>query len=317
MQERSEIYGVDVAKDEVVIAMHGRCGTRAIGNEADSIESWLRQLPKGSVIAMESTGIYHQLLAQRACAAGMRVFVLNARDVFFYAKAMGVRAKTDRVDAALIARYAAEHQAKLHPWQPGEFAHRRVEQLLSRRATLVTKKDSLRQAFKGDADLAGELKLLDQAFQRMLVAIDAKVDQLIAADALLTTGRKRIASVTGFGPHGSALLAVIFARMGFANADALVAFTGLDPRANDSGTKRGARVLSKRGPAYLRRQIYLTGFAASHSKAMKPLYMALRTKGFATTEAFVILGRKLLRAAFAVWKSGQSWDPTRLLPRSA
>ena len=176
---------------------------------------------------MESTGIYHQLLAQRAHHAGMQVYVLNARDVYFYAKALGARGKTDRVDAGLIARYAAEHHAKLHAWQPGNGAHKHVEELLGRRATLVTKRESVRQAFKGDHDLAGQLKQLDLSFEHVLAAIDAKVDERIAGDSALATGRKRIASVTGFGPHGSALLAVLFARIPFANVDAVVAYSGL------------------------------------------------------------------------------------------
>jgi transposase len=317
MQECSEIYGVDVAKDEVVTAQHGQSQIRSIVNEKSALDAWLATLSKGSIIAMESTGIYHRLLAQRAHDAGMRVYVLNARDVHFYAKAMGARGKTDRVDALLIARYAAEHHTKLHAWEPGNSAHKRVEELLSRRATVVTKRESLRQAFKGDRDVANELEQLDQSFDRFLVALDAKINALIEADEELATGRKRIASVTGFGPLGSALLAVLFARIAFANGDAVVAYSGLDPRPNDSGKKRGIRQLSKRGPAHLRRQLYLSGFAASHSKALKPLYQFLRAKGFATTEAFVILGRKLLRAAFSIWKTGQPWDPAKLLPKSA
>jgi transposase len=316
MQGCTEIYGVDVAKDELVVAMHGYSPVRAISNERKAIDAWIGTIPRGSLVAMESTGIYHRLLAQRAHDAGMQVYVLNARDVHFYAKALGARGKTDRVDAVLIARYGAEHHAKLHAWQPGDPGQRRVEELLERRATLVTKRESVRQAFKGDHELAGELKRLDQSFDQFLAAIDAQVDELIAADTALATGRKRIASVTGFGPLGSALLAVLFARIPFANVDAVVAYSGLDPRPNDSGKKRGARQLSKRGPAQLRRQLYLAGFAASHSKALKPLYQALRAKGFATTEAFVILGRKLLRVAFAVWKTGQPWDPAKLLPKT-
>ena len=317
MQGSSQIHGVDVAKDEVVVALHGSSGTQAIANDRTAIDAWLKKLPKGSIIAMESTGLYHQLLARRALAAGMRVYVLNARDVYFYAKALGARGKTDRVDAALIARYVAEHHAKLHAWQPGEDAHHAIEELLRRRATLVTKRDSVRQAFKGDHDLVDQLKQLDQSFGQILAAIDAKVNRLIEADSGLATGRQRIASVTGFGPQGSALLAVLLARIPFANADALVAYTCIDPRPNDSGTKRGRRQLSKRGPAHLRRQLYLCGFAASHSKALKPLYQALRARGFATTEAFVILGRKLLKAAFAIWKTGQQWEPSKLLPKIA
>ncbi len=241
MQGSLKVYGVDIAKDEVVTAQHGDGQIRSIVNEKSALDAWLATLPKGSIIAMESTGVYHRLLAQRAHDAAMQVYVLNAQDVYFYAKAMGARGKTDRVDAPLIARYVAEHHTKLHAWQPGDSAHRRVEELLGRRATVVTKRESVRQAFKGDRDVADELEQLDQSFARFLAALDAKIDALIAADQELTTGRERIASVTGFGPLGSALLAVLFARIEFANVDAVVAYSGLDPRPNDSGKKRGRR----------------------------------------------------------------------------
>lgn len=93
-----------------------------------------------------------------------------------------------------------------------------------------------------------------------------------------------------------------------------MAYSGLNPRPNDSGTKRGRRRLSKKGPALLRRQMYLAGFSAAHSKVVKPQYQALRAKGFSSTEASVILGRKILRIAFAVWKSGKPFDASRLAP---
>jgi hypothetical protein len=73
--------------------------------------------------------------------------------------------------------------------------------------------------------------------------------------------------------------------------------------------------LSKKGPSLLRRQLYLAGFAASRSTALKPLYQALRAKGFATTEPFVIIGRKLLRVALAVWRGVEPFDPKRLLQK--
>ena len=116
---------------------------------------------------------------------------------------------------------------------------------------------------------------------------------------------------------GVALVGAQLSCFEFANADALVAYSGLDPRPNDSGTRGGHRRLSKKGPALLRRQVFLVGFAASHSKALSPLYRAIRAKGFATTEALVILGRKLLRVAFAIWKGGEVFDATRLMPKAA
>lgn len=317
MQANPLIVGADVAKAELVVGCPGHSEVRHLANRPEEIDAWLGELPAGSTVAMESTGVYHRLLAARAHAAGMRVYVLNARDVHFYAKAMGARGKTDRVDAGVIARYVAEHHAQLRPWRPAEPAYERIEELVRRRGVLVTKRDSIRQTLRGCADMAPSLAQLEHAFDDLLAALDAKVHSLIDADAALLTGQQRVASVIGFGPQGSSMLAVLLARFDFANADALVAYSGLDPRPNDSGNKRGKRRITKRGPAYLRRQVYLTGFSASHSKALKPLYQALRAKGFATTEAFMILGRKLLRAAFSVWKTGQLFDPSKLAPKIA
>ncbi|MDP3754425.1 MAG: hypothetical protein Q8Q99_03215, partial [Polaromonas sp.] len=72
-----------------------------------------------------------------------------------------------------------------------------------------------------------------------------------------------------------------------------------------------------KGPPLLRRQMILAGYAASHIKALKPLYQSIRAMGFSTTQALVIHGRKLLRVAFAVWKGNQVFDPTRLVPPQA
>lgn len=101
-------------------------------------------------------------------------------------------------------------------------------------------------------------------------------------------------------------------RLPFRNADALVAYSGLDPKPCDSGTKRGKRRLSKRGPGALRHLMYMVAFAGAHSKALGPLYQAIKARGFAPTQALVILARKLLRVAWAVWRSGQAFDPSRL-----
>lgn len=317
MQSIPLIYGVDVAKDELVVARMAAHAVLQVSNTQVAIRNWVGQLPAGSLIAMESTGKYHQVLACCAHAAGMRVYVLNARDLFFYAKSLAGRAKTDRVDARVIARYLGEHHASLHAWQPAAAAHGELDDLLRRRALVVAKRDGLRQALRDCAPLREQLKDLDEAFRKLLRVVDQKVQALIKADSALDGATQRIGSVIGFGPQGSAILAVLLARIPFSNADALVAYSGLDPQANDSGKKRGRRKLSKHGPAFLRRQWYMAGFAASHSKALKPLYLALRARGFASTEAILILGRKLLRAAYSVWKTGQAFDPARLMPAAA
>jgi transposase len=313
MQSDSIVVGVDVAKDELVCARDGQKATQQLRNAAREVRAWLRTLPKGSIVAMESTGKYHQLLARVAHAAGMRVYVLNARDVYMYAKGLGSRAKTDRVDAGVIARYAAEHQKKLHEWQPPTGNLGRIDELLRRRAVLVTKREAVNQSLRACKDLRTASEQFNRAFDILLRSIDRKIQELICADDQLHAAQRRIDTVVGFGSLGSSLLAVLLARIPFASADSVVAYSGWDPQPADSGQKRGRRRLTKRGPAYLRRQWYMAGLTAARTKALKPMYQALRARGLATTEACVILGRKLLRAAYAVWKTERPFDLQRFL----
>lgn len=317
MQHSDVFIGVDVSKAELVIAMNDQGRVLSLANNRQSITRWLSDVPAHALIAMESTGPYHGLLAHLASQAGLRVYVLNARDVFYYARSLGTRAKTDTQDAHVIARYLAEHHKRLHPWQPGTEAQQRVQQLLERRAQVVKHCTAVRQLLRGSAVDPAALAAMLSAFDTLLQCMDEQVQVCIASDEQMAQGCQRLCTITGIGTQTAALLTVLLSRLKFANADALVAYSGLDPRANDSGSKRGRRRLSKKGSSLLRRQMYLAGFAASHSKALKPVYQAIRAKGFATTEALVILGRKLLRVAFAIWHSGKTFDPAQLLPKTA
>lgn len=314
MQEQIQVIGVDVAKAHLVTAVHGqRPQSKVVGNEAASITAWLDTLPTGSIVAMEATGKYHRLVAQLAHAAGMRAFVLNARDVHFYAKALSGRAKTDRLDAAVIARYAAEHHDILRDWHPPRDIEQQLQDLLRRRAEVMRLVVSLRQTLADVPALHEAGQKVHAAFDSFFEDLDRQLVALVERDEALQQGVARLRTITGIGPQASILLAALFRRIDFANADALVAYVGLDPRACDSGVKQGKRRLSKRGPAVLRRQLYLVAFAASHSTALKSTYQAIKAKGFAPTQALIILARKLLRAAFAVWKTGKPFDIERFV----
>ncbi|MDF0666114.1 MAG: transposase [Nitrospira sp.] len=106
--------GVDVAKDAVVVACAEHSfPVQRIPNQRAPLRTWLKSLPAGSRIGLESTSTYHELLAALAQAHGYTVFLLNPLDTRHYAKAMGNRAKTDRVDAELIARLIAQEHTHL------------------------------------------------------------------------------------------------------------------------------------------------------------------------------------------------------------
>lgn len=318
MQTDAVMVGIDVAKAEVVVAVHGQAARSCtVRNDAASLQGWLEGLPVGALLALESTGRHHTLLAHLAHARGLKVYVLNARDIYFYARALGMRGKTDRVDAGVIACYLAEHHDRLHAWQPASAVQGELDELLRRRAQVVKYQVALRQSFEGLAGLRQAQRALHGQFDSFLSAIDTRMQEVLRSDAKLAQDCRRLSTVTGIGVQGSTMLTVLFNRLHFVNADAVVAYAGLDPRPCDSGVKRGRRRLTKRGPATLRRQVWLMGFSASHSKAFKPLYAALRERGLASTEAMLILGRKLLRVAFAIWKHGDSFDPARLQPHHA
>jgi transposase len=312
MQAQHVFFGVDVAKDNLVISVGGAPKPLVVANDEPAIKRWLKALSPQAVIAMESTGRYHQRLARLAYQAGLKVYVLNAKDVYFYAKALGARGKTDVLDAQIIARYVAEHHVALHPWSPGTPAQVEVQELLQRRARVAVCRASLRQTLAGMKSLASAVVQLDRQFEKLLGRIDREVQARVDSEPQLSQGNAVLQSISGIGPQSAAMLVALLSRIQFANADALVAYSGLDPRPADSGMRAGRRRLSKRGSPGLRRQMYLAALAATRTKTLGPTYQALRAKGFKSTQAVVILARKLLRIAWAVWKSGKPFDATKL-----
>lgn len=312
MQDSAAVFiGIDAAKAELVLNVHGQHSCQTLANRATSIASWLRTLPPGAKVAVESTGDCHAALVSEAARAGVQVYVLNARDVYFYARALGTRAKTDRVDACVIARYLAEHHARLRPYRMPSPVQIEIERLLGQRGVAVTKRTALRQALRGSPAIAPQIERLEAGFHELLQAIDKRIDQLIQADNALQAKREQLLTITGIGAQASALLSSLLSRMQFTSDDALVAYSGLDPRPRDSGRSRGKRRLSKRGSPHLRHQMYMAAMSASHSKVFKPLYAQLRARGLKTTEAIVILARKLLRIAYAVWRRDVPFDGSR------
>ena len=249
------VFGVDVAKSTLVVSRHAAATHQCVANEAVAITRWLRQLPAEAAIAMESTGEHHLLLARLAHQSGRVVYVLNARDVYFYAKGLGARGKTDRLDAQVIARYATEHHAALRPWKPGSAAEVAVQTLLQRRAQVIVHRNALRATLRGQEALSQVLAALEDQFKQLLTQIDNQVTQWLHSEPQLCAASEQLRTITGMGVQSAALLSALLSRVRFASADALVAYSGLDPRPHDSGSKTGRRRLSKRGNPLLRRHL--------------------------------------------------------------
>lgn len=305
--------GVDVAKDAVVVACAAQSfPVRSIANQRTPLLAWLKSLPAGSRIGLESTGCYHELLADLAHAQGFTVFVLNPKDTRHYAKAMGGRAKTDRVDAELIARLIAQEHTRLRPYTPPTADQRRLERLLKRRAKLTGIKSALRMTMLNLDGFAAELGAVMRKLDALIARIDAACSVITACSPQYTETQKRLQTIVGVGPLVGTALTNTLERISFRNADALVAFIGYDPRANDSGHKAGRRRLSKRGPGELRRLLFNAAMSAVKTKTWKPIYEHYRARGWSTTAALVIIARKIARAAWSIHHYHTTFNSERI-----
>lgn len=308
MDDKQRVHGVDVSKAKLMIGQYASEALIEIGNAPEPIAAWLASVPVGSVIAMEATGSYHRQLAHLAHAAGMVVYVLNPQALKHYAQAIGQRGKTDRIDARMIARYAVHERAKLRMWQPPQPAADALTRLLVRRQALVSARSALCQSLSGMPMLKGPRQSLLASFKRVIGGVDLLIRTELARVPQMAALHRRLMSIVGIGDIVAAQLVAALNTLHFTRADSFIAYTGLDPRPDDSGAHRGKRRLSKHGPALLRCLLYNAGMAAANSKLFKPLYTNLRARGFQSTEAIVILARKIARIAFALYKSGQTFD---------
>jgi transposase len=305
--------GADVDSRYIWLACAARSfQPQRIDNKRKTILAWLASVPRGSRLGMESTGSYHELFAELAHKAGLQVFVINPRDLRRYSEGIGRRGKTDRVDAEVIARYVDREHGDLHPYVVPTKQQRMLSRLLRRRAKLVQIKGSLVQSLGGLSVLRHGLKQLTEGIDRMIARVELLMRQTLQQMPAARQAAEHIASIPGFGELTSTCLAHSFTRLPYSSSDAVVAASGLDPRAEDSGQKRGRRRLSKRGPSEPRRLIFNCARTAARTQVWRPYYQAQIAKGLSATAATLILGRKMLRVAFALYKERLAFDPACL-----
>jgi transposase len=308
VSEPSAVYGVDIGKAEITVCRDGHEAVQAKANQMRALSCWLRELPAGALLVMEATNTYHELLATLAAAQGLQVVVLDPRRSWHYARAIGQRGKADRPDARLLARYGAHEWRKLRPWQPPTEGNARLAKLLARRAKLMRAKVALGQSLSTVAELRALCAQTQRALQRMIERLDLLIVKA-AQEAEFAPLHRLLQSIVGVGPLVAAQLTQALTRMPWERCESFIAHTGLDPRPQDSGKHRGRRRITKHGPPMLRHLLYLAAMSASKTTLWKPVYKALRDRGLESTEALVVLARRIARIAFAMSRSGQPFDP--------
>lgn len=158
------IVGVDVAKDELVIYHAESDELETIPNNKTSIKNWLKALPGKVAVAIEATNIYHLMFADLAHEFGCTIYMVGGYELSHYRKGVNIRAKTDALDARLLARYLKNEGQELRPWSPPCTLYRRIISLFRRRAAVVQARVSLKQSWANEPLLkraiGGQLKAM-------------------------------------------------------------------------------------------------------------------------------------------------------------
>lgn len=302
------IVGVDVAKNELVIYHADPDLLETISNNKPAIKKWLEALPAPVDLAIESTNIYHLELADLAHEAGCTIYMVGGYELSHYRKGVNIRAKTDALDARLLARYLKNEYAELHPWIPPTPLYRRLLSLFRRRAALVQARVGLVQSWSNEPLLKSAFAEQVASMQRLEALVEKMINDQLKEAGLLDQLR-RCMKVEGIGFLTGSRLIAAFQRGDFRSADAFIAFLGMDLRVSKSGQKDGRRSLTKRGDPEARRLLHNAAMSASRTPAWKGFYEEQRARGFSTTQALVILARKLARVVFALLKQQSEYQP--------
>jgi transposase len=302
MEVSQFIIGIDVAKAELVVHFQNDGTRMSLSNTKPEIKKWLKQQPANTALCVEATNVYHLDVVEMAYEKGFAVYVVDGFQLSNYRKSIGGRAKTDASDAALLARYLEREGRELRPWTPPPAVYGKLQSLLRRRAALVTMRTALSQSWGNEHLLKAAFKSFTLQMEKLDLLVQKKLKDLLREAGLLDQ-MARCQAIEGIGFLTATALVMAFTRGEFKSSDAFVAFLGMDLRVSDSGQKTGRRRLTKRGCSEIRRLLHNASMSASRSTAWKETYEHYRNKGKATTEALVILARKLARVAFALMKN--------------
>ena len=289
-------FGVDVAKDQLVIYCWNTHEKWVLDNQPSVIKQWLKCFSEPLRLALEPTSHYHLAMVEQALALKCSVYLVNARQVAHYRHAVSVRNKTDTEDAYLLARFLEHEAAQLRPFQPQDRRAQRLWGLITRRATVVQSRQRLQQSMR---EAGFSIRALVTQFHHLLLRLDHQIQQLIR-DLGWWQDYRCCLSIPGIGPANAAALVAAYHRGAFSSSDAFVAYLGLDIRLRESGRFKGKSKLSKQGEPELRRLLYCAAKPACCHQRFADYRQRLLDKGLTKIAARVALSRKLARIAFTL-----------------
>jgi transposase len=301
--------GIDVSKHRLDIHLRPSGEAFTVDYDDEGVAALVGRLVAlaPALVALEATGGLEVRLAAALAAAGLPVAVVNPRQVRAFARATGRLAKTDRLDAAAIARFAEAVRPSVRPL-PDE-ATRRLGALVARRRPLLEMLTAERNR-RHAADPAlhegidAHLRWLEEA----LAGIERDLDRAVRESAAWRAKEELLRSVPGVGPVSARTLLAELPELGSLTRRQAAALVGVAPFSRDSGRMRGKRMISG-GRATLRACLYMAAVAAARgaNPALAAFYERLRRAGKPAKLALTACMRKLVVTLNAMLRTGTAW----------
>jgi transposase len=303
--------GIDIAKQSFDLHSLKTKQDQRMDNSPDGIRQCvaLCNTIQPELIVMEATGGYEVALASTLQADGWAVAVVNPRRIRDFARAVGQLAKTDTLDARIIAQYAAT----LEP-MPTEYIDensRKLKALVARRHQLVKlhTAESNRREHAYTRDIQRSISAILKVIEAQLKTIDRHIRDHVQNTPHLQQRAEAIDSVPGIGPVTAHMLVTELPELGQLNRRQIAALVGVAPIARDSGTFRGKRMTGG-GRKEIRSRLFMpTLVAVRHNPILKAYYTRLLSKGKCKMVALVAVMRKLICILNTMMKNGQKWNP--------
>jgi len=301
--------GVDVSKAGLDVATHPRGERRGFANTAAGFEALIAHLrPLQPVrVVLEATGGYQVPVATALAAAGLPVVVVNPRQVRDYARATGRLAKTDAIDAEVLADFAAAIRPEIRPLPDQTL--RELNAQLSRRRQLSEMLTAERNRWaQASASVRPSLEAHIAWLEQAVRECDRDLDQRIRSSPVWRAKDDLLQSVPGIGPRIAHLLLADLPELGQLTRQKIAMLVGVAPLHRDSGQSRGRRRCWG-GRAPVRSALYMAALVASrHNPVIRDFYQRLRQAGKEPKVALIACARKLLVILNAMLKNQQPWN---------
>jgi transposase len=304
------VVGIDVSMDRLDVHVLPSGEAFFVANDAIGVETLADRLAGlgATVVALEATGGFEMLAASALSAAGLPVAVVNPAQVRSFADALGKRAKTDTIDAAVIARFAVASGVKAKPLADEQT--RLFAELITRRrqilAMIVAEEARLKRA--ANRQLKKSISRLLVALRRELESLDEDIDSQVRASPLWRIKENLLSSVPGIGKGIARTLIAELPELGCLSARQIASLAGLAPFTRQSGKWRGKSFISG-GRASVRAALFMGALVASrHNPVLKAFRDKLVAKGKPKIVAIIATARKLLTILNAIIRDQKPWQ---------